>query len=191
MWAPATRSEVVGADAVLRYVEHELRQRGRLSFETCEAMRVDPRLHGLEGCLAFLGAVVFAPSDQAPALPRRARIRACRLMLLSLGAHTATPRWPPARLELLFETALQLPGADLADVVHAQFSLFGETQLPATHAQRQLIDELGALVAGARRRGHSGEDLMWLALRVADPLRPVTPAQRAFADRVLPRRHRS
>jgi hypothetical protein len=178
-------------DMVLAALEHELRTTGNLSFATCEALRRDDRLTGLEGCLAFLRCTVFAAAPETPPFPRRLRIHVCRLMLLSLGAHTVQPRWTTFQVEQLLEAALQIAGAELSDVVHAQFALLAETTGPTTRAQANFLRELGEQIAGKRRRGHPADDFVWIAVRLADPILPITQAQAYLATYALPRRLRS
>ncbi len=169
----------------LRAVEHELRVDGRLSFATCEVLRCDPRLVGLESCLRFLRCTVFAPTPDLPPLPRRRRVQACRLMLVALGAHTARPRWTVLEIEQLVEGAMQLPGAELSDLAQAQFALLGETTDPITPAQESFLEELGRQIGDKRRLGHSADDFVWIAVRLADPVLPHTSAQAFFAARAL------
>lgn len=186
MSAPDTCSDDDRIDADLRAVEHELRADGRLSFATCEALRADPRFAGLESCLRFLWCTVFAPDPSTRPVPRRRRVQACRLMLIALGAHTGDPRWTALQLEQLVEAALAVPGAELSDLAHAQFALLGETREPVTAAQQAFLAELARHIAYKSRLGHSAEDLIWIAVRLADPVRPPTNAQAYFAARTLP-----
>jgi hypothetical protein len=177
-------------DALLAALELELRESGRLSFATCEALRRDPELYGFEGCLAFLHCTVFAVDPETPPISRRRRVQACRLMLLSIGAHTDAPRWTSFQIEQLFEVALQIPGAELSDVVQAQFALAAEIMGPTPRSQANFIREVGGHVAGKRRRGHPADDFVWIALRLDDPLFPATETQAYLALHVLPRRLR-
>jgi hypothetical protein len=182
--APDTFSdERIEAD--LRAVEHELRADGRLSFATCEALRSDARFAGLESVLRVLRCTVFAADPATPPVPRRRRVQACRLMLLSFGAHTPAPRWTALELEQLVEAAMQVPGAELSDLAQAQFALLGETTEPITPTQENFLTELGRQIADKRRLGHSADDFVWIAVRLADPL-PTTSAQTFFAARTLP-----
>lgn len=173
-------------EADLRAVENELRADGRLAFATCEALRADRRFEGLESCLRFLRCTVFAVDPDSPPIPRRRRVQACRLMLLSLGAHTEAPRWTSLQIEQLVESAMQIPGAELSDLAQAQFALLGETIEPTTIAQQHFLEELGRQIAGKRRLGHSADDFIWIAVRLADPVAPTTRAQAFFAARALP-----
>jgi hypothetical protein len=184
--ALGTSSDADGLDDDLDALENELRNDGALSFATCEVLRVDRRFDGLESCLRFLRCTVFAADPHRPAVPRKRRIKACRLMLLSLHAHTPSPRCTPQQIEQLVEAALQIPGADLADLVAAQFTLLGETAQAPTHAQRVFIGDLGAQVAGKQRLGHSTDDFIWIAVRMLDPVAPHTQAQAYFAAQTLP-----
>jgi hypothetical protein len=170
----------------LRAVEYELRADGRLAFATCEALRSDPRFAGLEPALRFLRCTVFAADPDTPALPRRRRVQACRLMLLSLGAHTPSPRWTVIEIEQLVESAMVIPGAELSDLAQAQFALLGETSGPITAAQESFLRELGRQIADKRRLGHSAEDFVWIAVRLADPVATTTSAQAFFAAHTLP-----
>ena len=170
----------------LRAVEYELRADGRLAFATCEALRNDARFAGLESALRFLRCTVFAADPDTPALPRRRRVQACRLMLLSLGAHTPSPRWTVIEIEQLVESAMAIPGAELSDLAQAQFALLGETPGPITVAQESFLRELGRQIADKRRLGHSAEDFVWIAVRLADPVVPTTSAQAFFAAHTLP-----
>jgi hypothetical protein len=173
-------------EADLRAVENEIRADGRLAFATCEALRSDPRFAGLESALRFLRCTVFAADPDAPAIPRRRRVQACRLMLLSLGAHTPSPRWTPLHVEQLVEAAMQLPGAQLSDLAQAQFTLLGETTAPITPVQERFLSELGRQIADKRRLGHSADDFVWIAVRLSDPVLPHTIAQAFFAAQTLP-----
>lgn len=194
----ATRSDLVsetpppdvGLDELLRALEHELRIIGRLSFATCEALRRDDRTYGLEGVLSFLHCTMFATDPDAPEIPRRQRVHACRLMLISMSAHTELPRWTAFQIEQLFEVAMQIPGAELSDLVQAQFTLLAETAGPTTSAQANLIRELGLQITGKRRRGHDADDFVWIAVRLNDPVLPITEAQAYLAAHALPRRLR-
>ncbi|MBA3499557.1 MAG: hypothetical protein H0T65_04235, partial [Deltaproteobacteria bacterium] len=172
-------------EADLRAVEYELRADGRLAFATCEALRSDARFAGLEPALRFLRCTVFAADPDTPALPRRRRVQACRLMLLSLGAHTPAPRWTVLEIEQLVESAMAIAGAELSDLAQAQFALLGETTANITAAQESFLRELGRQIADKRRLGHSAEDFVWIAVRLADPL-PTTSAQAFFAAHTLP-----
>jgi hypothetical protein len=174
-------------EADLRAVENELRADGRLAFATCEALRSDPRFAGLESCLRFLRCAVFAVDPDSPEIPRRRRVQACRLMLLSLGAHTPSPRWTALQIEQLVEGAMQIPGAELSDLAQAQFTLLGETTAPITVGQKLFLEELGRQIAGKRRLGHSADDFIWIAVRLADPVATTTSAQVFFAARTLPK----
>lgn len=167
-------------------MENELRADGRLAFATCEALRSDPRLAGLESALRVLRCAVFAVDPEAPPVPRRRRVHACRLMLLSLGAHTPSPRWTALEIDQLVEAAMQLPGAELSDLAQAQFALLGETTAPITVAQASFLRELGRQIADKRRLGHSAEDFVWIAVRLADPVLPHTSAQAFFAAHTVP-----
>ena len=173
-------------EADLRAVEYELRADGRLSFATCEVLRCDDRLAGLEPALRFLRCTVFAVDPETPALPRRRRVQACRLMLLSLGAHTPSPRWTSIEIEQLVESAMAIPGAQLSDLAQAQFALLGETSDAMPTAQKFFLSELGRQIADKRRLGHSAEDFVWIAVRLADPVLPHTSAQAFFAAHTLP-----
>jgi len=173
-------------EADLRAVENELRADGRLSFATCEALRDDARFAGLESALRFLRCTVFAADPDTPPLPRRRRVLACRLMLLSLGAHTPKPEWPALQIEQLAESAMQIPGAQLSDLAQAQFALLGETHAQITESQESFLSELGRQIADKRRLGHSAEDFVWIAVRLRDPVAPTTKAQAFFAAHTLP-----
>jgi hypothetical protein len=172
-------------DADLRAVENELRADGRLSFATCEALRNDARFEGLESALRFLRCTVFAADPDTPPLPRRRRVLACRLMLLSLGAHTSSPTWTGLHIEQLVEAAMAIPGAELSDLAQAQFALLGETD-DITAAQQSFLDELGRQIAAKRRLGHSTADFVWIAMRLRDPVIRATSAQTYFATQTLP-----
>ena len=178
MSARVTSSDV---DADLLAVENELRADGRLSFATCEALRRDARFCGLESCLRFLRCAVFAADPSTPALPRRRRVQACRLMLLSLGAHTGSPEWTALHVEQLVEAAMQVPGAELSDLAQAQFALLGECE-GITAKQQAFLDELGRQIADKKRLGHNTADFMWIAVRLVDPVHPHTAAQARFAE---------
>ncbi len=179
-----------GIDLRLAAIERELRASGTLSFATCEALRRDDGLYGLEGCLSFLRCTVFATDPDAPPIPRRRRVQASRLMLLSIGAHTGTPRWTRFQIEQMFEAALQMPGAELSDLVQAQFALLAETPGEPTRAQANFLRELGIQITGKRRRGHPSDDFVWIAVRLSDTTFPATEAQAYFATHALPRRLR-
>jgi len=178
-------------EALLRAVERELRGFGRLSFLTCEVLRSHEGLHGLEPCLRFLGCTVFAADPDEPPVSRRYRVQMCRLMLLSLAAHTTTPRWSCFQLEQMFEASLQIPGAELSDLVQAQFALLAETPGPTSTEHASFLRELGHQVAGKRRLGHADDDFVWIAVRLEDAMFPATEAQAYFATHALPRRLRS
>ena len=177
-------------DILLGVLEHELRTQGNLSFATCEALRADHRLRGFEGCLMFLRCTVFAGDAHVPPVERRRRVQTCRLLLLSLAAHTGSPRWSSFQVEQMLEAALAIPGAELSDLVQALFALLVDTRGPVSFAQARFIRELGTQVAGKRRRGHSTDDFVWIAIRLADPCFPATEAQAFFAAHVLPRKLR-
>ncbi|HEU0032153.1 MAG TPA: hypothetical protein VFQ53_16075 [Kofleriaceae bacterium] len=180
----------IALDHLLGQLEAELRAHGQLSFATCEALRDNDDVRGLEGCLSFLRCTMFAVDPATPPLRRRRRIQACRLMLLSIGAHTDFPRWTHFGIEQMFEAALQIPGAELSDLVQALFALLAETKLACTRAQTNFIREIGAHVRAKRRLGHAADDFVWIAVRLTDPMFPVTEAQAFFATLVLPRRLR-
>lgn len=188
MSARDTCSDEARLAADLRAVEYELRADGRLSFATCEALRTDPRFAGLESCLRFLWCTVFATDPSVAPVPRRRRVQACRLMLISLAAHTPAPRWTPLQLEQLVEAALAIPGAELSDLAHAQFALLGETPASITPAQQTFLRELGRHIADKRRLGHSTEDFVWMVVRLADPVLPHTSAQAFFTTQMVRRR---
>lgn len=196
MSASGTRSDAdpsvddAGWDALMARLEAELRASGRLSFATCETLRRDDRLAGFEPCLAFLRCTVFAADPRTPPIARRRRIQVCRLALLSLGAHTEAPRWSGFVLEQMVEAALQTPGAELGDLVHALFALLGDTLGPPGAAQARFVRELARQIDLQRRGGRTAEDLVWIAVRLADPVLPVTEAQAYLASQVLPRRLR-
>jgi hypothetical protein len=183
--ARATPSKWVDeTDLVLASLEDELRAFGRLSFATCELLRHDERLFGLESCLRFLRFTVFAPDPDNPPLVRRHRIHACRLMLIALGAHTDNPRWTAFQLEQLVEAAFAVAGAEVSDLVQAQFALLAETPGPTTYAQTKFIRALADEIAAKRRRGLPADDLVWIAVRLSDPVWPVTEAQTLLARSV-------
>jgi len=167
-------------------VENELRIDGRLSFATCEALRNDARFAGLESALRFLRCTVFTADPDTPPLPRRRRALACRLMLLSLGAHTPRPEWTALQIEQLVESAMAIPGAQLSDLAQAQFALLGETTAAITPAQENFLSELGRQIADKRRLGHDAADFVWIAVRLRDPVAPTTSAQTYFASQTLP-----
>lgn len=169
-------------DADLIAVENELRADGRLSFATCEALRSDPRFRGLESCLRFLRCTVFAVDPSTPPVPRRRRVQACRLMLLSIGAHTA-PQWTVLQIEQLVESAMAIPGAALSDLAQAEFALLGET-VDITPAQKRFVAELGQQIAAKKRLGYETDDFIWLVIRLRDGL-PHTRAQAWFATHVI------
>jgi len=172
-------------DDDLAALEAELRYDGALSFATCETLRNDRRFDGLESCLRFLGCIVFAVDPAVPPIPRLRRVTACRLMLLGIYAHTPTPRWTPMRVEQLVEAAMQIPGAELSDLVQAQFALLAETVHPPGNSQMRYLHELGCQIATQRRIGHAADDFVWIAVRLADPVLPHTVAQEYFAAQVL------
>ena len=188
MSAPDTASSRSGASiaGLLSALELELRTAGQLAFATCESLREDRSLRGLEGCLAFLRCTTFAVDLDVPAIARRTRVQACRLLLLSVAAHTEAPRWTWFRLEHLFETAMQIPGAELSDVVHALFALLAETTGPTTTSQTCFIREVADHVAERRDRGQSVADFVWIAVRLSDPLLAVTESQAYLAALALP-----
>lgn len=173
-------------DALLTELELELRAEGRLSFETCDRLRVDPRIRGLEGCLAFLRCITFAADPGIPAIPRWHRMHACRLLLLSLGAHTTAPRWAGGRVEQMLETAMQVPGAELSDIVQALFALLGELTGTTTKSQAGFVREVAAQVVDRRDRGQSAADFVWIAVRLSDPVLAVTESQAYLAALALP-----
>ena len=177
-------------DQLLGFLERELRATGTLSFATCEALRTDRRLDGLENCLAFLRVTVFAGDSNQQPIGRRRRVQVCRLLLLAIAAHTGSPRWSGFQVEQMFEAALSIPGAELSDLVQALFALLVDSRGAATAAQARFIREVGAHVTGKRRRGHSADDFVWIAVRLADPLFPATEAQAFLAAHVLPRKLR-
>ena len=173
-------------EADLIAVENELRADGQLSFATCEALRADERFAGLESCLRVLRCAVFAADPETPPLPRKRRVQACRLMLLSIGAHTERPRWTSIQIEQLVEAAMAVPGAELSDLAQAQFALLGETTGAPTLAQHAFLEELARQIADKRRLGHSADDFVWIAVRLADPVARTTKAQQLFASHTLP-----
>lgn len=175
----STRATSSDVDADLVAVENELRADGRLTFATCEALRGDARFRGLESCLRFLRCTVFAADPDGPPIPRRRRVQACRLMLLSLGAHTTAPRWTALQIEQLVEAAMQVPGAELSDLAQAQFALLAETS-DVTAPQTAFIEELGNQIAAKKRLGYRSDDFVWMAVRLGDGL-PHTRAQKLFA----------
>jgi hypothetical protein len=185
--ATSSNEDDDGIDDDIAALEAELREHGQLAFATCEALRTDDRFVGLESCLRFLRCTVFAADPDAAAVPRRRRVHACRLMLLSLGAHTPSPRWTALQLEQLVESAMAVPGAELSDLVQAQFALLGETAGAATLAQVTFMRELERQIAGKKKLGHSAEDFIWLVVRLADPVVPHTQAQEVFARITVPR----
>ena len=182
--------EDVDVDTLLGGLERELRTSGALSFATCETLRADHRLRGLELCLAFLRCTVFAGDASVHPIMRRRRVHTCRLLLLSIGAHTASPRWSTFQVEQMLEAALSIPGAELSDLVQALFALLVDTRDATSYAQASFIRELAAHVTGKRRRGHSADDFVWIAVRLADPCFPATEAQAFLAAHVLPWRMR-
>lgn len=187
MWALDTCSdERIQADLVA--VENELRADGRLAFATTEALRADDRFAGLESCLRVLRCAVFAADPATPPVPRKRRVQACRLMLIALGAHTLSPRWTPSQIEQLVEAALVVPGAELSDLVQAQFALLGETTELPTVGQLVFLEELSRQIADKRRLGHRADDFVWIEVRLADPVARTTKAQRWFAAHTLPAR---
>ena len=174
-------------DSMFAALERELRAHGRLSFATCELLRRDDRLTGFEACLAILGCASFAPDPGGAPIARRDRVRMARLLLLALGANTDAPCTTSLQLERALEAALQMPGAELSDVVHALFALLAETTGPISEAQTRFIDELAASITAKRRAGHTVEDFVWIAVRLADPVLPITDAQAYLASQTLPR----
>jgi hypothetical protein len=88
-------------------------------------------------------------------------------------------------VEQLVESAMAIPGAQLSDLAQAQFALLGETTAPITPPQETFLSELGRQIADKRRLGHSADDFVWIAVRLADPL-PTTSAQAFFAAHTLP-----
>jgi hypothetical protein len=104
-------------------------------------------------------------------------------MLLTLGAHTTSPRWTTLQIEQLVEAAMQIPGAELSDLAQAQFALLAETS-EVTAAQTAFIEELGHQIAAKKRLGYAAEDFVWMAVRLADGL-PHTRAQKLFAKYTL------
>ncbi|MDQ3365880.1 MAG: hypothetical protein M3680_10675 [Myxococcota bacterium] len=177
-------------DGLLAQLEHELRATGTLAFETCEALRVDHRLRGLEPCLLFLRCTVFAGAGEREPILRRRRVQTCRLMLLAIAAHTTSPRWSSPQLEQLVEAALAIPGAELSDLVQALFALLVDARGPASEAQLRFLREVGMHVTTRRERGHAADDFVWIAIRLADPCFPATEAQAFLAAQALPPRLR-
>jgi hypothetical protein len=183
--APDTSSDD-RIDADLLAVENELRHDGQLAFATTEALRADDRFIGLESCLRVLRCTVFAADPDLPPVPRRRRVQACRLMLIALGGHTLSPRWTATQIEQVVEAAMAVPGAELSDLVQAQFALLGDHAEPPTIGQIKFLEELARQIADKRRLGHSADDFVWIAVRLMDPVARTTKAQQWFASHTLP-----
>jgi hypothetical protein len=179
---------MINIDEILSHAEDDLRHSGTVSSATCQAFLHSRKAmrRGLEAVFTFLGC---SNDDTAPgkkAVSQTQRIRAIRLMLLKLRAHTQSPQWSSLILETMFEAALQSLGAQIGDIVQALFGVLAESSGGLSEIQTHFIREIGIQVVGRHRREYASQDFSWLASAVMNPNADLTAAQAYLAAYVLP-----
>lgn len=167
-------------------VEGEVLSARTIAKPTCEAFAGLP----LQTRMAYARAMRFlgcesveAPPGDAPAVPEADRIRASRLMLLSLYLDTGTPAWSSWMLDRLAEAVMGAPAGSVGDLLHALHDVLGEYPCGFTEPMRNLIKALVVKSFTEHRASYETADLRWMVDKTAQH---STPAQAYLALHAVP-----
>jgi hypothetical protein len=170
----------------VQHVEGEVLSARAVAKPTCEAFVGLP----LQTQIAYARAMRFlgcesveTPPGGAPAVPEEDRIRASRLMLLSLYLDTGTPAWSSWMLDRLAEAVMGTPGGGVGDLLHALHDVLGEYPCDFTEPMRNLIKALVVKSFTEHRSSYETADLRWMVEKTAQH---STPAQAYLVLHAVP-----
>ncbi|WP_088255748.1 hypothetical protein [Fimbriiglobus ruber] len=151
----------------LQQVEHEIRTARMVSDPTCRNFVDLPpsTFTAYARTMQFLGCEsVEVPSGNTSSTPEPDRIRASRLMLLSLYADTSTPAWSSWMLDRLLQAVMGNPGGSVGDLLHALYGVLGEFANQLTKTMGNLIETLVIKCYTEYRSSYKATDLGWMVV---------------------------
>src|SRR5262249_29621494 len=170
----------------LQHVEDETLRARAVSEATCEAFSDMP----LEIRTAYAGAMRFlgcnwvqVPSSNVATVLEEHRIRASRLMLLSLYLDTSAPAWSSWLLDRLLDAVMGTPGGTVGDLLRALHAVLGEYSCDLTEPVGNLIKALVVKCFTDHRASYETTDLRWM---VRQTIECSTPAQAYLALHAIP-----
>src|SRR5262249_28857936 len=170
----------------LNRVEDEVLRTRTVSESTCAALGELPR----ESRAAYAGAMQFLGCDAAEmnpgeivTVPELDRIRASKLMLLSLSLDTSSPAWSSWILDRMLEAVMNTPGASVGDLLHALQEVLDEYSCDLSWPVRNLIHDLVIKCFWEHRASYEAADWTWL---VQKTIEHSPPAQAYLALLAIP-----
>jgi hypothetical protein len=170
----------------LNRVEHEILELRTVSKSTCAAFADLP----LETRAAYARAMQFLDCESAEMIPGEAvtvpapdRIRASKLMLLSLYLDTSCPAWSSWMLDRMLDAVMGTPGGSVGDLLHALHEVLEEYSCDLSWPVRNLIRDLVIKSFSEHRASYEAADWTWM---VQKTIEHSTPAQAYLALLAIP-----
>jgi hypothetical protein len=134
--------------------------------------------------MRFLGceSVETTPVATIP-VPGSDRVRASKLMLLSLYLETSSPAWSSWMLDRLLEAVMGTPEASVVDLLRALQEVLEEYSCELTWPVRNLIRDMVIKCFSEHRPSYEAADWTWLVLKT---IQRTTPAQAYLAYLAIP-----
>lgn len=173
-------------DLLWQRAEYDVHTTATLSDSTLEAiaaLEAESRI-AFDIAMKFAGfhSPVKQPVQPVTALERD-RVRAARLMLLTLRLDSSDPAWSSWMIDRMLETVVELPGGSVDDLLHALHEILGEYAVELTKPVANLIKDI--VVASYTRYRKSYESLDWKWL-IHEVIEGESPAQNYMALLALP-----
>ena len=162
---------MINTDEYAQKVEREICSIRVVSKATCEAFADLPLGDRIAyaRAMAFVGCEFGAvPYEHTTASAEAARIRASRLMLLSLYLDTGQPAWSSWMLDRMLEAVVKTPGGNVGDLFHALYGLLGDYScaLSVTVANFLKIVAVGCFTQ--HRTSYDSTNLGWMVEKVIE-----------------------
>jgi hypothetical protein len=176
-------------DTLFDSIDANLHAAHNISEQLCrECKSLAPNeLAAFQSVFRLLGCGDIRSPGVAPAVvPQFRRVRAARLLLLRLKAHTDEPAWSSFMLEQTFDAAMSVPGSEMGDVILALHDVLGEHRGSVTGPTAELIMQVIVGAFSRNRTSYEASDLSRLRTDLLAPDLTITSAQGYLALNALP-----
>jgi len=168
---------MTNVDEFLQQLERDVSSLKAASDSTCRAFSSLPsqtRVAYAES-LRFLGCKnVETPCKDTYIVPGPHRIRAAKVMLLSLYLDTDSPAWSSYTLDRLLGAVMNTPGGNIGDLFHALTEILCDGRLNLTEYVANLIKTLVIKSFTEHRSSCESSDLGWMVRSTTECPTPAT-----------------